>query len=391
MRIGIIGAGHAGVEAAKTITDKGGEVVLYSDEAVLPYIRPRVVLLAFGRVQLDGIAIRPQRWYSDRKIDLRLGCPVTQIDARTKTVTAKGKREKFDALILATGAGPLLLPFVEKLLEDVIPIWRAKDSLAIRQRLGNVRRLTILGGGISGLEAAVYSRGADIEVTVIEKSPHVMSLQFGSAAGEVLAKCLRDRGVDLRTGRFVTDISKSGGKLKVTLDDAKEIRSDLVLTTVGAVCNTAMFAQAGLRTDKGVIVDECQRTSEPCVFACGDISQRDQIRTASIVRAAEQGRGAAINAMATLAGGALEPVADHPIPLSFKHDPIEFHAAGVPSGPGLEERILSDDGLGIYRSVVLEGDILRGVQMVGSREGFRQLADSLGRPYRDGTGPHQGD
>ncbi|MBP7053834.1 MAG: FAD-dependent oxidoreductase [Phycisphaerae bacterium] len=381
MRIGIIGAGHAGVEAAKTITDKGGEVVLYSDESVLPYIRPRVVLLAFGRVQLDGIAIRPQRWYSDRKIDLRLGCPVTQIDARTKTVTADGHQERFDALILATGAGPVLLPFVQGLPDDVIPIWRAKDSLTLQQRLKSIRRLTILGAGISGLEAAAYSREAGIEVTIIEKSAHVMALQFGPTAAGVLANRLRNQGVDLRTGRFVTDVSKSEGELKMILDDGKEIRSDLVLTTVGAVRNTTVFAQAGLRTDKGVLVDEHQRTSEPGVFACGDIAQRDHIRTASIVLAAEQGRAAAINAMATLAGGPLTPVADRAIPLSFKHDRVEFHSIGVPSGPGLAEKVLSDDGQGIYRSVVLEGDLLRGVQMVGSREGFRQLADCLGQQY----------
>lgn len=381
MRIGIIGAGHAGVEAARHISERGGEVVLYSDESFLPYVRPRVVLLAFGRVDADAIIIRPERWYSDRGIDLRLDCPVTEIDVREKTVTARERQEKFDALILATGAGPFLLPFVRKLPDDVIPIWRARDSLAIQRRLGDVRHLTILGGGISGLEAAAYSRDAGIEVAVIEKTPHVMALQFGPTAAGVLAGCLRDEGVDLRTGRFVTDVTKSDGRLRVQLDNGDEVRSDLVLTTVGAVRNTALFAQTGLRTDKGIIVDEYQQTSEPGVFACGDIAQRNHIRTASIVLAAEQGRGAALNAMATLAGGPPEPVADRTIPLSFKHDRVEFHSAGVPAGQGLQEKVLSCDGQGVYRSVVLEGDILRGVQMIGSREGFRRLADSLGQSY----------
>ena len=383
MRIGIIGAGHAGVEAARHISDKGGEVVLYSGESFLPYVRPRVVLLAFGRVDIDAITIRPDRWYRDRKIDLRLECPVTHIDAHTKTVTAKGQQEEFDALILATGAGPFLLPFVQKLPEDVIPIWRARDSLAIKRRLAGVRHLTILGGGISGLEAAAYGREAGIEVAVIEKAPHVMAVQFGPAAAGALGQRLREQGVDLKTGRFVTDVAKSDGRLTVVLDDGEEIRSDLVLTTVGAVRNTAVFAQAGLRTEKGVIVDEYQRTSEPGIFACGDIAQRNHIRTASIVLAAEQGRGAALNAMATLTGGPVQAVADRAIPLSFKHDQVEFHSAGVPAGQGLDERVLSDDGAGVYRSVVLEGDILRGVQMVGSREGFRRLADSLGKSYHD--------
>ncbi len=90
MRIGIVGAGHAGVEAARHISDNGGEVVLYSDESFLPYIRPRVVLLAFGRADLDAMTMRPQRWYAEHKIDLRLDCPVTQIDVHDKIVTAQG-------------------------------------------------------------------------------------------------------------------------------------------------------------------------------------------------------------------------------------------------------------------------------------------------------------
>jgi NADPH-dependent 2,4-dienoyl-CoA reductase/sulfur reductase-like enzyme len=89
MRIGIIGAGHASVEAARQLSDSDAETVLYSDESILPYFRPRVVLLAFDRVSLDEIQMRPERWYDDRGIDLRLKCPVTRIDPERKTVTAR--------------------------------------------------------------------------------------------------------------------------------------------------------------------------------------------------------------------------------------------------------------------------------------------------------------
>jgi NAD(P)H-nitrite reductase large subunit len=381
MRIGIIGAGHAGVEAARHLGDNGGEVVLYSDEPYLPYIRPRVVLLAFGRADLNVIAIRPQPWYAEHKIDLRLDCPVTEIDVHAKTVTARGRQEKFDALILATGAGPILLPFVSQFPEDVIPIWRAQDSLAIQKRLDKVRHMTILGGGISGLEAAVYGRDQRLDVTVVEKAPYLMAQQFGSAAAGVLAGRLANLGVHVRVGCFVTDVAKIDGRLRLRLDNGELIDSDLALTTVGAARDIALYARAGLRTDRGVLVDERQQTSEPGVFACGDIAERANVRMGSILLAAEQGKGAAANAMASLTGRPLEPVADHKVPLSFKHPSIEFHAVGAPMGEGFEERPLHNGGETVYRSVVLEGDVLRGVQMIGSREGFRQLADSLGRPY----------
>lgn len=381
MRIGIVGAGHAGVEAAKYVSENGGEVVLYSDEPYLPYIRPRVVLLAFGRADLDAIALRPRSWYDDRKIDLRLDCRVTGIDAHSKTVTAQGRREKFDALILATGAGPILLPFVQQFPEDVIPIWRAQESLLIQKRLGDVRHLTILGGGISGLEAAVYCRDRGLDVTVVEKAPHLMAQQFGSVAAGVLARRLTSLGIQVRVGRFVTDIARINDRLRLRLDEGEQIFSDLALTTIGAARNMTPFAQAGLKTEWGVLVDDFQQTSEPGVFACGDIAERANVRTGSILLAAEQGKGAAANALAVLAGHPMTPISDHKVPLSFKHPQIELHAIGTPAVAGLSEKPLSNGEELTYRSVVLEGEILRGVQMVGSREGFRQLADTLGRPF----------
>ncbi|MGE5293922.1 MAG: NAD(P)/FAD-dependent oxidoreductase [Solirubrobacterales bacterium] len=382
MRIGIVGAGHAGVEAARYISENGGEVVLYSDEPFLPYIRPRVVLLAFGRTDLDAIALRPQQWYDEHKIDLRLNCPVTEIDVHAKTVAAQGRQEKFDALILAAGAGPILLPIVSQFPKDIIPIWRAQDSLCIQKRLGDVRHLTIIGGGISGLEAAVYGREQGLDVMVVEKASWLMMQQFGSAAAGVLARRLANLGVRVKAGRFVTDVAKTDARLSLRLDDGEQIQSDLVLTTVGAARNVSLFAKAGLRTQRGVLVDQYQQTSVPGVFACGDIAERPNVRTGSILLAAEQGKGAAVNALATLAGRPLEPVPDRKVPLSFKHPSIEFHAVGTPPIQGFAEKLLSDGEESIYRSVVLDGEILRGVQMIGSREGFRELANSLDQPYR---------
>ena len=152
MRIGIIGAGHAGVEAARQARDRGADVVLFSGESVLPYFRPRVVALAFGQVEPDAISIRPHEWYEQNGIDLRLDCPVTELDARNKTVVARGQPETFDGLVIATGASPVLLPIVRELPDDAIALWDVKRSLAIREKLGTAKHLAVLGGGISGVE-----------------------------------------------------------------------------------------------------------------------------------------------------------------------------------------------------------------------------------------------
>jgi len=391
MRIGIVGAGHAGVEAAWQASRRGAEVVLYSGESVLPYFRPRVVALAFGQVELDGIYLRPQSWYPAHGIELRLNAPAVRIDVDAKAVTAGGREELFDALILATGAAPALLAFAHDLPNDVVPLWGVSESLAIRDRLRSARHLLILGGGISGVESALYAREAGLDVTIVEKMDRLMSLQLGPNAAAVLTRRLQKTGVNVLTTRCAETVLKEDSRLHVMLDDGSELTGDLILTTVGTTRHLNLFAQAGLKTDRGIVVDEYQQTSVPGVFACGDISQRGHTRTATVIRASAQGRGAADNAVAFVQGRPPAYVPEPVSPLLFKHKDVEIQSVGPAAGENLQERILANDGETVYRSVLLEngdsstssGGILRGVQMVGSHEGFRPLLDSLGKPWQE--------
>ncbi len=381
MRIGVIGAGHAGVEAAWRASQAGAEVVLFSSEQVSPYFRPRVVALAFGQVELSGIYLRPEPWYREHGIDLRLNAEVVHLDVHAKAVTANGREELFDALVIATGAAPALLAFTREFPNDVIPLWGVRESLAIRDRLAGTRHLLILGGGISGVESALYAREAGVHVTLMEKMGRLMSQQLGAGAASVLARRLQTAGVTVMIGRSAVMVSKPKDRLLVTLDDAREIACDLILTTVGASKKLDVFARARLKTDRGIVVDEYQQTSVPGIFACGDIAQRDGARTSTVVRAQEQGRGAGDNAVAFLQGRKLAHVAEPITPLFFKHKDMEIESVGPPLGEGLKEKVVTDDGETVYRSVLLDhGDVV-GVQMIGSHEGFRQLVESLGRPW----------
>lgn len=382
MRIGIVGAGHAGVEAARHANSRGAQVVLFSQEPVYPYFRPRVVALAFGRVELEGMQLRPQEWYHNNGVDLRLDAPVIHIDIHAKAVTAGDTEELFDALILAAGASPVLLALTREFPGDVIPLWSAGASLAIRERLRTARDLAIIGGGISGIESALYAREAGVAVTVIEKMERPMAAQFGPRATAILAHWLQERGIRLLTRRSVARLSRKDGRLNVVLDDACELPCDLVLTTVGATRKLELFQKAGIKTEKGIVVDEYLQASVPGVFACGDIAQRDHVRTATVLRAHQHGRGAADNAIAFLQGRPLTYVPEPVSPLSFKHNDIEFHSIGRPAGDNLEEKVLSDNGECVYRSILLEDGVLRGVQMIGSHEDFWKLADSLNQTWQ---------
>jgi NAD(P)H-nitrite reductase large subunit len=379
MRIGIIGAGHAGVEAAWQARQRGAQVVLFSAESVLPYVRPRVVALAFGQVELEGMYLRPPQWYREHSIDLRRDSEVNLVDVHARTVTANGQEEMFDALVIATGASPALPAFARDFPADIVPLWSIAESLAIRNRLPHLRRLVIVGGGISGVEAALYARQTGREVTVVEQRDRLIALQFGARAAGVLARRLRSEGIEVLTSCTVMEVSKEERGLRVTLSDTRALVCDFMVTTVGAARKLTLFEHAGLETGWGVLVDEHLQTSVPGIFACGDIAQRDSVRITTAVRAHQQGRAAGDNAVSFVQGRPLAQAPEPVTPLFFKHGDMELLSVGPPAGDTLEEVTLSGESGGVFRSVVLEEGVLRGVQMVGSHEGFRRLADSLGR------------
>jgi 3-phenylpropionate/trans-cinnamate dioxygenase ferredoxin reductase subunit len=385
-RIGIIGAGHAGVEAAKQAAALGASVVLFSGEAFVPYFRPRIVAMAFGRIDIDAMSLRPRSWYEQNGIDLRQDCPVSKFDVQTKEVTAGGQTERFDSVVVATGAIPVVLPFVRSLPADIIPLWDARGASAIRKRLETAKRLLIIGGGISGVEAAAYARAAGVDVTVIEKADRLMSQQLCTRAAGILARILENKGATLMMNRSVAAVLKDDG-LTVKLDDGSEICCDLALTTVGATRRVELYQQAGLKTDWGVVVDETQLTSAPGIFACGDIAQRDSIRTSSVMRAVHQGRLAGANAVAAATGRPLEKSPTPITPLSFLHDDIEIHAVGPVAGDGLQEKLLCDPASDIHRAIYLENGILRGIQMIGTREDFQRMTTFVGQLWESGD-PH---
>jgi nitrite reductase (NADH) large subunit len=193
------------------------------------------------------------------------------------------------------------------------------------------------------------------------------------------------------TGRSAETVSKQDGHLHAMLDNGHKLVCDLILTTVGATRKLKLFQQAGLKTDRGIVVDEHQQTSMPGIFACGDIAQRDGVRTTTVVHAHEQGRGTGDNAVAFIQERKLAYVPEPTSPLLFKRKNVEIQSVGPTAGDGFKERVLTSDGETIYRAILLEngepstgsGGILRGVQMIGSHEGFRQLLDSLGQPWQE--------
>lgn len=372
MRIGIIGAGFAGLAAARETAKAGCETVLFSNESVPPYFRPRLPAMAFGGIEPDSISMHPFDWYGGNGIDLRLDAGIARVSVDGGVELGDGRTEEFDYLILTTGAGPILPPFARAALSDaVLPLWNYNDALAIRNRLRTGMSLVVIGGGIIGIETALRATAAGCAVTIVEKAPMLMARNFGGKASRIIAAELKGKGIAIMTGEMVKSLDcAASGAVRVGLADSV-IESDMAVLSLGAAIDAGLAAEAGLEAGRGILVDDNLRCSSPAVFAAGDVAQFPTPTVCSAKEALAQGKMAGINAAAAARGGELSTYRPKPATMRFKDGGFEIYSVGAPpSGDDREEDILQF-GDGVYRALVYDNsNRLVGVQMVGSDEDF---------------------
>jgi len=282
----IVGGGLAGAKTAEALRAEGytGPVTLISSEHELPYERPPLSkgYLA-GESEFEKALVHPERWYADNDVRLLLGQNVTGIDRAAKTVTLSDvSEEEYGALVLATGSEPRRLPLPGAEAQGVLTLRTRADSQALRARFGEGRTLASIGGGWIGLEAAAAARNAGTNVTVIEAAALPLAQILGETVATVFADLHREHGVDLRLGVKPAEILTAHGRASgVRLEDGAEIGADTVLLGIGAAPRTILAEHAGLAVDSegkaggGVLVDASLRTSDPSIWAVGDIANAE--------------------------------------------------------------------------------------------------------------------
>jgi len=275
-RMLIIGGGLAGGTAAEALRDEGfdGEITVVAAEAHPPYQRPPLSkgYLA-GREGMDAVILHPADWYADRGIRLITGVAATSLEPTAHAVELEdGTRLTYDAVLLATGATPRMIPLPGHDLPGVMTLRRLDDSDALASLLRDGgRRLVVIGAGWIGMEVAATARGFGNEVAILERDAVPLAVALGAEMGEVFRGLHLEHGVDLRTSvgvdRIVGDTRATG-----VVVDGETLQADLVLVGVGATPNTALAEEAGLDILNGVLTDEALRTSADDVYAAGDVA-----------------------------------------------------------------------------------------------------------------------
>jgi NADPH-dependent 2,4-dienoyl-CoA reductase/sulfur reductase-like enzyme len=325
-RIVIVGGGAAGFAAAEMLRRQGFQdsIVMLSHDDAPPVDRPNLSkdYLA-GSAPEDWLPLRPDDFYQQHNIDLRLKTEVGQIDARSGTVTLKdGSAVPYDRLLLATGAEPVRLPIPGADLPHVHVLRTLADCRAIIKAADGAKRAVVIGASFIGLEVAASLRARKLEIQVVAPEKRPLERVFGPQMGDFVRKLHEEHGVIFHLEDSSAEIA---GK-QVTLKSGARLDADLVVVGVGVRPRIALAEQAGLAIDRGVKVDAYLQTSAPNVFAAGDIARwpdphsGESIRVEHWVVAERQGQGAALNLL-----GLRQPFAAVPFFWSQHYDvPINY-------------------------------------------------------------------
>ena len=300
----IIGAGHGGGTAAALLRQNGyvEPITVIGEEPHPPYQRPPLSKgWLKGEVDADGLLLRPRDWYLEADIDLRTSTRVVHIDRAAKTVTLSTDEVLgYDNLIIATGARARKLVLPGSDLTGFLELRTIEDAEAIKAWFKPGFRLAIIGGGYVGLEVAASARKLGADVDVLEREDRLLARVAGPALSSFFRDVHQGEGVNFHFGVRIESFDGLDGQVSgVRLGDGTVVHCDAVLVGIGAIPNDDLAREAGLVCDNGVVVDAHARTSDPVIFAIGDMTQRPMplydrsVRLESVPNALEQARQAA--------------------------------------------------------------------------------------------------
>jgi 3-phenylpropionate/trans-cinnamate dioxygenase ferredoxin reductase subunit len=304
-KIVIAGAGHAAGQIITTLRQQkfAGQIVLVGDEPYLPYQRPPLSkkFLA-GEMPAERLYVKPESFYDDPRIDVRLETTVTAIDRTAQTLEIEdGDDIAYEKLVLALGSRVRTLPVEGADLNRVHYLRSIADVETIRAELDIGRHLVIVGAGYIGLEVAAVARTLGLDVTVVEMADRVMSRVVSPEISDFYQIEHTNHGVKLRLSTTVAALRGRKRVKYVETGEGEEIPADLVIIGVGILPNTEIAEQAGLDISNGIVVDDRCQTSDPNIYAVGDCTSHPndiygrRLRLESVHNAVEQAKTAASN------------------------------------------------------------------------------------------------
>ncbi len=363
MRLVVIGAAMASGRMLETLFEGGfqGQVTLFNGEPRGNYNRLMLSPVLSGEKSYEQIITHDDAWYAARGVECRFGAHVTKIDRARKVVVSKHGETPYDALVIATGSAPFIIPVVGKDLPGVCTYRDLEDTNAMIAASRPGAKAVVIGGGLLGLEAAAGMAARGAEVTVIHLMGHLMERQLDPSAGYLLQKDLERRGIRIHCKGATKAILGTDRVEAVLLEDGTVYEADLVCMAVGIRPETRIATDAHLEIGRGVVVNDQMQTSDRAIYALGECVEHDKQLFGLVAPLYDQAKVLAATLMG--AEAAFKPVQTA---TKLKVTGVDLFSAGdFADAPGREDIVFRDPGRGVYKRLVLEGEKLIGAVMYG--------------------------
>jgi 3-phenylpropionate/trans-cinnamate dioxygenase ferredoxin reductase subunit len=299
----VVGASQAGLQVAESLRADGydGPLVMIGEEAHPPYQRPPLSkALLTGETTEDRLVLRGRDLLAKKRIDLVTGVRVEAIERASRRVhLSDGRDLAYRGLALTTGGRARTLAIPGADLDGVMTLRTIEDSRRIAAGIAQAASVAVVGGGFIGLEIAAAARKAGKPVVVLEALDRLLARSSAPFVSDFFLALHGSNGVDVRLRTQVTAIAGNDGRVAaVVAGDGRAHPADLVVVGVGIMPNAELAQQSGIACDRGIVVDDCSRTSDPAVVAAGDCTARrladgSLLRLESVQNAIEQGKSAA--------------------------------------------------------------------------------------------------
>ena len=376
-RLVIIGNGMAGVSVAEECLRLKPDVpiTIFGDEPHVNYNRILLSDVLAGKRSMESIYLNTLDWYQEHKIDLRVGCRVTGIDASARTVTdAGGAVTSYGRLVIAVGASAFVPPIPGRDRAGVYVFRTIADSGAIISQAKPGRRAVVIGGGLLGLEAARGLINYGVTVTVVHLMDRLMEQQLDAIGGAMLKREIECLGLEVRLNATTTEIlgdDDNGHARGVRLADGQVLPADLVLICAGVRPDLALAKAAGLATGRGILVDDQLCTSDPRIMAVGDVIEHRGRVYGLVAPLRDQARVVAD----TIAGKGTKRYEGTVCATTLKVAGVHVTSAGkFLITPGDEELAFMDTQAGVYKKLVVRGAKLLGMILLGDNKDGPRLS-----------------
>jgi NAD(P)H-dependent nitrite reductase large subunit/NAD(P)H-dependent nitrite reductase small subunit len=365
-RLVVIGNGMAAMRTVDELLElapNAYDITVFGAEPHGNYNRIMLSPVLAGEKKFEEIILHRREWYVENNITLHTSDPVISIDRRKKIVTsASGAQANYDRLLVATGSNPIMLPLPGKELAGVVTFRDLQDVNAMLKAAQQHRRAVVIGGGLLGLEAANGLLRQGMDVTVVHLLDTLMERQLDKPAAQLLRASLEKRGLKFhmpaQTAAILGDTRVTG----VRFANGTEIAADIVVMAVGIRPNIDLAKTAGLRAERGVLVNDTLQTFDPSIYAVGECVQHRNSTFGLVAPLWEQARVCATH----LAELGMSRYRGSLTSTQLKVTGIDLFSAGdFNGGPGTESLVMRDAKRGVYKRLVIQDNKVRGAVLYG--------------------------